>query len=56
MKPVDFILIAVLVLLVGFALWRMRRRKRKGDSCCGGCEGCEGCCENCIKPEDRNRK
>lgn len=40
MGPVDILLIILLVLVIGAAVFLMVRNKRKG-------KGCSGCCENC---------
>ena len=43
MRPVDFILIAVIAgILVGAVIVAVRRKKN-GSSCCGDCAKCAGC-------------
>ena len=40
MKGSVFLILGVLAILVGFAIWRIR--KNKGCSCnCGCCSGCD---------------
>lgn len=48
----DLIVIAVIVLIIGVAVWYIRREKRKGvqcvgcpdsKTCAGKCAGCAGC-------------
>ncbi len=43
MKPVDFILIAVIAGILAGAVIVAVRRKKKGSSCCGDCCKCAGC-------------
>lgn len=36
----------VLALVLGYAVWAVRRllrRRAKPGGCCGGCAGCQGC-------------
>ena len=53
MKPVDYIILAVIAVILGLAVWLIRRSAKKGTSCigcpdncacsqgnCGGCRGC----------------
>lgn len=54
---VDFIIIAVIVAIIGGAVWYIRKEKRRGVQCvgcpdaktcasaggCSGCSGCKGC-------------
>lgn len=41
----DFIVLAVLGVIVGMAIARVRKEKKQGG-CCGNCSGCAGCCRN----------
>ena len=43
MRPVDFILIAVLAAVLAGAVILAVRRKKNGSSCCGDCTKCAGC-------------
>ena len=57
MGPVDYVIIAVIVLIVAVAAWSIYKAKKSGKKCIGcpdsgacssgncGC-GCSGCCEN----------
>jgi len=36
----DIIVGALLVLIVVAIIWKMRKDKKNGTSCCGGCTGC----------------
>ena len=54
MKPIDYIILAVILLIVGSVLWYIRRAKKKGvkcigcpsgGNCGGGCTGCNGDCQ-----------
>ena len=54
MNPVDLIVIAVIAGVIGFAVWYIRRSKKKGVQCVGcpdakTCEskGCSGNCSGC---------
>ena len=38
----DFIVLAVLALMVGASVWKLRKDKKAGG-CCGNCSGCTGC-------------
>ena len=44
MRPVDFILIAVLAAVLAGAVILAVRRKKNGSSCCGDCAKCKGKC------------
>lgn len=44
MKPLDYILIAVLAVVIGLALFFTIRNARRGKGCGGGCGGdCSKC-------------
>ena len=45
MKPIDIVLIVVIAAVIGLAVWRVVRNKRKGKSACGcDCGSCNcGC-------------
>lgn len=51
MKPVDYLLIAVLVLIAGAAIYAIWRSKKKGQKCigCPDSGSCNGCCPGCQK-------
>lgn len=58
MNPVDFLIIAVILLIIGLAGWFMYKSKKNGKKCigcpdsgaCSGCSGnCSGCSGNCAK-------
>ena len=40
----DYTILAAVAVLVGFALWRMRKKKKTG--CPGCCACCGGSCPN----------
>lgn len=46
MEIIDIVIVAVLVAILGFALWYVRRAKKKGKKCIGCPSGgnCAGCC------------
>ena len=43
-RPVDFVLIAVIVAAVIGAIILAVRRKKNGSSCCGDCAKCKSRC------------
>jgi len=52
MNPIDYIIIAIVVLILGFSLWFIRKSKKSGKKCIGcpsgsncsnGCGNCAGC-------------
>ena len=57
MNPVDYIIIAIVVLILGLAVWFIRKSRKSGKkcigcldsgSCSGGCSGnCAGCACGC---------
>ncbi len=58
----DIIVILILVLLGGIALYSCFRKKNRGcGGNCGGCSGCGGCggschnCEHCHDDGDNDR-
>ena len=56
MNPADIVLIVLLLLAVGFAIWRIVKKK-SACSCAGGCDGsCDRCagCEKKKTPSARD--
>ena len=57
MGPVDYIIIAVIAVILGLAGWFIYRSKKSGRKCIGcpdsgGCSGnCAGCACGCGKNE-----
>lgn len=52
MNPIDYVIIAVIVLIIGLAGWFMYRSKKSGKKCIGcpdscACSGCSGACSGC---------
>jgi len=56
MKLIDFLIIAVVALIVGFVILYIYRAKKKGvkcigcpdgATCSGHCGGCNGTCSGC---------
>ena len=53
MGPVDYVILAVIAMILGLAAWYIVRAKKKGRKCIGcpdsascaakGCGGCSGC-------------
>lgn len=59
MEIVDIIIVAVLAVILGFAIWYIRRAKKKGVKCIGcpsggNCAGCGGC--SCNKAADGGKE
>lgn len=53
MKPIDFILIGVIVTILGLVIWYIVRAKKRGTKCIGcpdgpKCSGNCGCSGNCC--------
>lgn len=53
MNPVDYIIISIVVLILGFSVWFIWKSKKSGKkcigcpdggSCSGHCAGCSGSC------------
>ncbi len=59
MKPIDFIIIAVIVLIIGAALLYVISAKKKGNKCIG-CPHAKDCgkapCTCSVKPEKENNE
>ena len=53
MNPVDYVIIAVIVLIIGFSVFCIYKSKKSGKKCIGcpdsgSCSGkCNGCSGNC---------
>ena len=56
MRPVDYIVIAIIVLIILASVWFVAKQKKKGlacvgcpdsTSCSGKCSGCSGSCSDC---------
>ena len=57
MNPIDFVILGILVLILGFAAWCIYKSKKNGKKCIGcpdncacskgncggGCSGCQDC-------------
>jgi hypothetical protein len=50
MNPIDYVIIAVVIAILGFAVWYIHRAKKKGAKCIGCPEGghCSGKCADCA--------
>ena len=59
MKPIDFIIIAVIVLIIGAALLYVISAKKKGNKCIG-CPHAKDCgkepCTCSVKPDKKNNE
>ena len=59
MKIVDFVIIAIILLIVGSALCYIRKTKKKGMKCIGCPDGvkcsnyCNGCSGNCCGKDEK---
>ena len=49
MKPLDYVLIAAVVVIIGLALFFTIRNVKRGKNCGGDCPNCR----RCIKAEKR---
>ena len=49
MKPIDILVIAVIVAIVGLVMWYIHKSKKKGIKCIGCPDGakCSGSCNRC---------
>ena len=47
----DYIIIAIVAILVGAAVYFAIRHKKRGSGCCGDCSKCAGSCRK-IPTED----
>lgn len=52
MKPLDYILIIVLTIIIGLALFFTIRNARRGKGCGGDCSKC-GMCGHAKKPAEK---
>ena len=44
MKPIDYVIIGVMVIAVAFSIFTLVRNKKKGKNSCGcDCKNCRGC-------------
>lgn len=42
----DIVITVVILINIGFALWKIRKDKKNGKSCCGGdCSSCNRKCQ-----------
>ncbi len=49
----DIIIIAILIIAAGLALWSCAARRKRG--CGGSCHGCSGSCGACgCRPEQKD--
>ena len=49
MKPVDWLIIGILLIIAAAAIFAIYRSKKSGKKCigCPDSENCSGCCSNC---------
>lgn len=49
MKPVDYVIIGVILLIVGLVIYYMHKSKKSGRKCIGCPDGgsCASCCSGC---------
>ena len=47
MGPVDFIIIAVIAVILGAAFWYVYKSKKSGRKCVGCPDGCSSQCSGC---------
>jgi hypothetical protein len=55
MKPVDRIILGLVILAVAAAAFFAVRRRKRGGSCCGDCSACGGTC-SCEKKNGSDRE
>ena len=57
MGPLDYLIIVIIAVVLGAAVWCIRKAKKKGAKCIGcptssgdsgHCSGCSGCCGGCL--------
>ena len=48
MKPVDYMIIGVVLIIAGLATWYIVRSKKKGQKCIGCPGGCGSSCSACT--------
>lgn len=53
---IDFVIIGIVALLAGAAIWHIRKQKKQGGGCGCGCSGCSmsGLCHSASSKEKRN--
>lgn len=59
MEPVDIILIAILILILGgcgFFIWRSKKKGKKCIGCPDSCAGCSGNCTGCAASCPNHKK
>lgn len=49
MRPIDFIVIGILLVIIAAAIYAIYRSKKKGRKCigCPDSGSCSGCCAGC---------
>lgn len=57
MEPVDYVIIALVLLILGGAAWYVWRSKKEGAKCigCPDSQHCSGNCGNCSGCSCKNR-
>ena len=51
MKPIDYLIIVILAMIIGAVVLYIRKAKKKGIRCigCPDSKTCNGCCSGCAK-------
>ena len=58
MKLIDYVILGIVILIIGGAVWYIRRAGKKGIKCIGCPDGakctgsCPGCCCECNHQEE----
>ena len=55
MKPVDWVILAAVLIAVAAAVLLLARRKKRGQACGCGCSDCAAC-GLCAKKDDPEQK
>lgn len=56
MNTIDYVLIALVAVVLGLVIWYIRRAKKKGAKCigCPACGNCAGGCAGCSGGKAEN--
>ena len=51
MKPIDYLIVGIIVVILGLVIFYIRKAKKKGVKCigCPDSKTCNGCCSGCGK-------
>ncbi len=52
----DAVILLLVAVALGVAVWIIIKNRKSGKSCCGDCSSCRGCSKGCQEKNENDRK